>query len=126
MYKDKKIAFFLLFCACCVFMSCSSENTPIAEVFLGDWEIFQKNEDNAGLVAATGEMNIDFGNEDITFGFSAGDEDNPVTLAGIVYNNNLYSNYTRQEKLGSLELTKSKTLIITIEKEEGQVVYHAR
>lgn len=129
MNKNKKIIFFLISCICMIVSSCSSENAPVAEVFLGDWEIYQKNENNTGLVAATGEMNIDFGNDVITFQLEVDGTDNiePVSMTGIVYNSALYSDTSRQIKLGSLELTKSNTLIITIEKEESeQVIYYGR
>jgi len=120
MIKIKLSAIILTVVMSMLAFGCSSEKEPIAEVFLGEWNIYEKT-DNSGTAAAEGIMNIDFGNEVINFSFTLADES--LSLNGIVYNDRLYDTSKREVLFGKLEKDQN---ILSITLEETGVKYKAR
>lgn len=117
--KSHRTLFFVLFIL--LIYGCSSKNTPIAEVFLGKWTIYEKIEDNTKDTSVTGEMNIFFETDEIKFTFTT-EEETPVQLSGVVFNQDLFKDSELTEYVGRLELSDD---ILNISLEDG-ITYNAR
>lgn len=107
------------------FSSCSSsDDGVIAEVFIGNWDIFGQTIEGKLEEDAEGKMEIQFGNDVVTFMLEITENDETViSRAGIVYDDILYENVSREVVLGHLNLDNG-ILVITLEEFED-IAYRA-
>lgn len=110
------------------FSSCSSsKDEPIAETFIGEWDIYEKripNASNNELVE--GNLLVSFETNSVVYKLRIHDPDNPLNLAGIVWDNNLHNDMSKEITYATLFLDNSnEALRIEYDYLDRKVTYYA-
>lgn len=126
-YKFKCLVAIALTAILC-FSSCSSKDEPIAEIFVGKWNIDEKKTpDTTNNTPIEGSFVVFFDANTIAYKLEIADPDNPLNITGIIWDNVLYNDISKEITYATLELNSSdKILKIEYDYLDKKATYYAK